>query len=962
MLYKSYEQKIKKLTKTIEKIYKFRFLILSIIGVILALVTTYLSIKGAFIGQITLSKQTIVYGEEIDFGIKSIFSDVTYEFRAEGSDTWVVDAPITVGEHSIRAVSERSFGKKGYSKEVKFIIEPKETEIKVNESTIVYGTEPTATATLIYQDKVIEAGFIQSSINVGENDVKVDVDKVKVVNSDGVDVTACYTFIAPTKTINITKKTVKLTTGSDSKIYDATPLDSKTFEASILCYGDEFNLNFIASQINAGEIDNVAEYKILSKDGVDVTSNYKVDTTWGKLKVDKRAVTFKADDVSEVYDGNSHKSESASITGGELVVGHFAGDFVISGEMVDVGATTSATLLDMKIFEAGVDGDDDVTANYQISYQTGEINILQRTVKVNSVKSKVYDHTPLVTGDYSLSIDSENDFVLGQVLTLKSNDVIANDVDNVPLYVGDKIVYEVKDGEKDVTKNYIVDCSEVEFTIDKRPIVITAKSGYKIYDAEPFVYAECDYTPFDASSNIGLISNQKISVTVEGSVTDVMPDGNGGYLKTENKIVSYEIKPENDIHKTVTSSYFVTTVSGYIYVKPCPVTVEFTANKDYDDTDVIEKAEINYTIIRNDGVGFFKEHYLTFDYEKAVGATEVYNSPYNFNVSNLTVLNGTEAVGKNYDISCSGIGRLTIKAIPLLLKSESKTREYNREKLQASDPTVTGLLSKHNFKIEKYAYQLKVGETFASVDFSIKRQNNSTVDKRNYKITYDWGILKVTKRKIVLKIVTIRKDYDGYTAEILKTAKPYIAKGSFLVNDGYILSSLPYSVKGDDGKTYSETTMINAQKYTLTGSANATYGTWDGCPTELIGYTGYYDITVTGEVIVNRTTVSIKTQSDEKVVEYDSNGEPIPLMNAEWTVVDSKLEWNSANRTFNDANNTHITFALNGSQAEVGSSLNTVSRLYLGGQWYDVSAGQSTVVTENFIINITYGSLTVTED
>ena len=961
MLYKSYEQKIKKLTKIIEKIYKFRFLILSIVGVILALVTTYLSIKGVFIGGITFERSTITYGEEIDFGARAIFSDVTYEFRAEGSESWVENAPITVGEHTVRAVSKRSFGSTGYSDEAKFIIEPKQTEITVNESTLVYGTEPTASATLIYEDKLDQTGFEISSVNVGQSQINADLSKVKVVNADGVDVTDCYAFTAPIKTVSIAKKSITLTSGADKKTYDGTPLLSEVYEVGKLCYGDKIDISFPVSIVSVGDVENVPEYKIFNDKGEDVTFNYNVKCEWGRLEIEKRPVTFKADDVIKVYDGEAHSSVKGSITGGELVDGHYAGEFNISGEMTDVGEPVSATITSMKIFKPDDNGDIDVTDNYQISYQAGEINVLRRKVKVSSVKSKIYDDSALVDGDYTLAVDSENDILSGQNLLLWTNDVIANDVKNNPVYDGDKIVYRLTAGEKDVTKNYIVDCSEVKFTIEKRPITVTADSGVSVYNGQPFTLKTFTYTAHGIDA--GLIDGQEIIVDIVGSVEDVNPDGNGGYIKTKNEIIDVVIKSSNS-NNPVTSSYDITPVDGEIYVTPCPVTVTFTAQKDYDDTDEIKKEHISYDVARNDGSGLFKDHVLVFDYQKADGVTEVRSTPHPFNVSNVYVYSGTEPVTKNYQIIHDGTGTLKINPIPLKITTESESKEFDRVKLTASNPEQEGLLESQKlyYKEEDKAYQLKVGSVSAKVNYTIKRtKDDSEIDKSNYTITENWGILTINKRNIFIEITPYLKSYDGKTTEeyISVIYKYYnVISGSFLDGDTCTVLPTPQNIKGEDGKTYSVSTMIKSQTYTVTGAAEVNYGSWAGCPTELIGYEGYYDIKVEGKVVVSKATVTIKTQSDEKVVERDGDGNLIPLANPEWWVVESSLGWNGAR--FNDANSTTLSVVVSGSQADVGNSSNMVSTITLGGISYDVE-GDTILETENFIINIVFGTLTVYE-
>jgi len=209
----------------------------------------------------------------------------------------------------------------------------------------------------------------------------------------------------------------------------------------------------------------------------------------------------------------------------------------------------------------------------------------------------------------------------------------------------------------------------------------------------------------------------------------------------------------------------------------------------------------------------------------------------------------------------------------------------------------------------------------------------------------------------------VEKSYDGYTAEIIKD-RPYRAIGSFLSGDGYDLGSVPYTVIGEDRVRYYEGSIVNAQRYDVTGKANATYGTV-GIPEELIGYTGYYDIDVKGNIIINKAVITIKTQKDEVVAEYDEEGNLITpsLTNDEWIIIDSTLSFtgdlfnDTEGTTLGDKNGTTLYVYLNGVQTGVGSSLNTVEYVVLGGIVYEPNELYSSI--KNFVINVEYGKLTI---
>ena len=102
----------------------------------------------------------------------------------------------------------------------------------------------------------------------------------------------------------ITPRTVKLTSGSDSKTYDGTPLTKHEVKEDGFVKDDGATYEFTGSQTNVGTSDNTFDYAL--KDGT-LASNYIITTEAGKLTVnpvtDKVIVTIKEHSAEHVYDG-----------------------------------------------------------------------------------------------------------------------------------------------------------------------------------------------------------------------------------------------------------------------------------------------------------------------------------------------------------------------------------------------------------------------------------------------------------------------------------------------------------------------------------------------------------------------------------------------------------------------------------------------------------------------------------
>ena len=149
--------------------------------------------------------------------------------------------------------------------------------VKDGEKVLVEDTD----YTLSYSEDVINAGTVTVTITAKGN----------------------YSQVT-TVDYQITPRTVKLTSGSDSKTYDGTPLTKHEVKEDGFVKDDGATYDFTGSQTNVGTSDNTFTYAL--KDGT-LASNYIITTEAGKLTVnpvtDEVTVTIKEHSAEHVYDG-----------------------------------------------------------------------------------------------------------------------------------------------------------------------------------------------------------------------------------------------------------------------------------------------------------------------------------------------------------------------------------------------------------------------------------------------------------------------------------------------------------------------------------------------------------------------------------------------------------------------------------------------------------------------------------
>ena len=295
---------------------------------------------------------------------------------------------------------------------------------------------------------------------------------------------ANVTFEIEDGTLTISPRQVTLTSASDSKAYDGTPLTSP----EVAITGDGFvageaTAKATGSALKAGEsVTNTIE--IVEGEGYK-EGNYTITKLPGTLTVtaSEKAIVITAASNRWMYDGSAHSDGSYTVTyDGAEIAANEEGKYILpTGDEVTAVVTGSVTNV-----EDTVAGNNEITeyavenaGNYN-SIQTvnGTLEITPRPVTLTSeTGSKVYDGTPLTKPEVTVGGEG---FVEGEATAKAIGSVTY--VSESP--VTNTIKIEKTEAYKD--SNYQIKKNEGKLTItpvtDEVTVTITERNGSAKYD------------------------------------------------------------------------------------------------------------------------------------------------------------------------------------------------------------------------------------------------------------------------------------------------------------------------------------------------------------------------------------------------------------------------------------------------------------------------------------------------
>jgi len=502
---------------------------------------------------------------------------------------------------------------------------------------------------------------------------------------------------------------------------------------------------------NAGIKENVLEIDIVTSIG-SVMENYSITYDYGILEVTKRPISIKPSDAQAVYDGQSHGGENIELTSWSLplVAGHtMSFDGRVVGSRVDAG--TSALILEGDCFIFS--GEEDVSNNYDITFETGFVEILRRPITVyTGSDEKMYDGTPLTNAEYGVlqytEIESGDvsmytnipawgdivwyDLVEGHELILTTDGAITN-VGTVENTVSSVLILA---GEDDVTNNYDIyfDCGEL--TVTPRTITVETATNTWVYDDS--YHSDPNLRVI---SDIGLVDTHSLIVIGETYIRNV---------DSVDNVLEFVVVDRYG--SDISYNYEITCEYGTLTVTPRPITIQTDSMSwIYEDVDFVYDS---YSVIEGDIIGHHEYWVSEIASIRDVGSKD--------NVITIEIFNGEEYVTDNYDITYV-YGTLTVTPRPITLQTDSMSWLYedvyfSHESYSIIEGEIIGY---HEYRVSEIASIRDVGSKDNVITIEIFSGERDVTD--NYEITYVYGTLSVSPRQITVTSGSKSKVYNGST-------------------------------------------------------------------------------------------------------------------------------------------------------------------------------------------------------
>ena len=670
-------------------------------------------------------------------------------------------------------------------------------------------------------------------VKLGDNDV---TDRVVVKTQKG--------------QLTISKRDVTLTSASDEKVYDRTPLTNHSVTPSVdgFAKNEGATYDFTGSQTDVGESDNSFTYTLNRNTNPD---NYNIKVVSGKLKVtpftDEVTVTITGNTDTKTYDGNKHSVEGYTVSISKPKL-YQENDITFTGSAKAEGTDANTYLMGLKVADFTNNNKNFTTVNFVV--EDGKLVINKRQVTLTSASaSKKYDGTPLTKE--VVTVDGEG-FVAGEVSDIKATGSVTNvsegEVTNAITFTkGDSF----KDKNYEIAKNegklsIIANDTEVTVTIKGNTDTATydgkshSVSGYEVESISNTLYKE---------SSIGFTGNAKAEGIAAGT---------------------YHMNlSENQFRNTNTNFANVTftVTDGYLTINPKSINPE-------DEKTGIKVTKPNDTMYN----GEEQKNKPTVEDTKT-GATLVENVDYELSYT-AAVNAGTVTVTIKGKGNYEGIANTSyqIKKRNVTLTSGSASKVYDKTPLTKNEVAVSGdgFVKQEGATYKVTGSQTEVGSSKNVFTYELKSNTKAS----NYNITKVEGDLIVTSQdgEVVVTITghTKTDDYDG-TEKSITGYDVSITEGSKYTTSDFTFNGKA-EAKGTAAGTYHMNLSENQFSNTNTNFTKVRFIVTDG------------ELTITPKSIVPSDTNGIKATDPSGSV-YDGNPH-LNTLTVNDTKTNAKLEEN----------------------------------------------------------------------
>ena len=605
------------------------------------------------------------------------------------------------------------------------------------------------------------------------------------VTKDGVDVTDKVIVNKINGTLTISKREVTLTSQTDSKDYDGTPLTRPEVTITGGFVKDEVKevkATGSVTNVSEGEVTNTITYK--TSDNFN-SENYSITKNEGKLSItpvtDEVTVTIKGNSKATPYNGTVQSVGGYTVESISNTL-YTSTDFTLNGQAMATGKDAATYPMNLDATQFVNNNTNFANVKFEI-VEDGQLVINPRAVTLTSeTDSKPYDGTPLTRPNVKV----EGNFVDGEVTKVEATGSVT--------YVS----------EGDVTNT----------------IVITKGENFK----------ESNYSITKHEGTLSITEvDAEVTVTIKGHEETATYDGN------PHSVEGYEITDiSNELYKKdyvgfTGKAKAEGTAAGTYQMNLTEAQFSNTNSNFKQVTFVVEDGSL--TINRK-----------SIDDQNRITVTKPEDSKYNGEEhknkptvtdtkTGKTLVEGTDyTLAYSDDVTNAGTVTVTIKGIgnysgktttnyqitkrDVTLTSGSASKVYDKTALTKDKVTVSGdgFAKDEGATYKVTGSRTKVGTSKNTFTYELK--SNTTAS--NYNIEVKFGELKVTAQDgEVVVTITGRSDtveYDGNE----KSVSGYdvsITEGSKYTTDDFTFNGTA-EAKGTEAGTYSMG--LNADQFTNT--------------------------------------------------------------------------------------------------------------------------------------------------
>ena len=668
MLYESYAEKIKRFAAVRDKILKFKFLIIGVLVANFVLTVCFLATQGMMLGGIRGDTE-YTYGNDVKFNATALFAlRPTMEYSADG-EKWEKEAPVMPGEYKVRAVTHRLFVIPQRSKPVDFVINKKDLILTLEDTELEWRELPTVrTSGLVRGDVLSSVNVDVDNTGIGEANADIVENTAFVTSKDGNDVTSAYNITAEDTVVSILEKLLTLKANDAKKMYDGTSVQAKGYS---IVNGGVFDGHKLDVSFSEPALTNVGRKNIkitgvkIFEGSEDVTAFYRVVTQDGVAEVTKRPVRVVAGDFVKVYDG-----KMINLTEKFALYDADGDDDLPAGDTWEVSSSyevINSNLIDPQeiigyIGSVRIENafEEDVSFNYDIEVDNGNIKISKRPLTLKAVKEeKTYDGDTFAA--YRYEPIAAGALAVGDSITVKMNSPVLKNAGSEGIRFSS---VSVKSSRGDVTHCYEISKTGATAVIKPISIKITMLDLEKEYDGNRILLSSpANYTvdgKFVSGHGIAveLINPDEYIYACRDKAFDVRYYITVGGSKNTAMEKNYDVKVVNNAKITITSRI--------IYVSANDISGLTYSAKDIKISDFIG-SKIKY------------DHCLGKQYEFTVDFTKKYRNAGTFDYTlDCRVWQGGEDVTDEFDINVTYTGAKSSKIVIAPYEVTVSLRDYGK--------------------------------------------------------------------------------------------------------------------------------------------------------------------------------------------------------------------------------------------------------------------------------------------